>query len=103
METCNDCTNFQIVCKHETKKSVLVGQCIEFSTPEESNTKACYMFDNGGVLHDHRFRGAKTKEEIFVKHIENHLNEMGEGLKVACKICNKTIDEIYKMRIVKEK
>ena len=35
---------------------------------------------------------------VFVKHIEKHLIEMGEftpDAKVMCKICNKTIDEIY--------
>ena len=32
----------------------------------------------------------------FVAHIENHLKDMDGDLKVCCKICNKTIDEIYK-------
>ena len=36
----------------------------------------------------------KTKEKVFVEHIEQHLDEL--GLKdVRCKICEKTIDEIY--------
>lgn len=29
---------------------------------------------------------------IFIKHIENHLKE---GEQVICKICNKTVDDIY--------
>ena len=35
---------------------------------------------------------------VFVRHIEKHLIEMGEftpDAKVICKICDKTIDEIY--------
>jgi hypothetical protein len=36
-----------------------------------------------------------SKECAFVRHIENHLKDMEGDLKVACKICNKTIDEIY--------
>ena len=35
-----------------------------------------------------------TKAVLFVEHLENHINDM--GLKyVKCKICDKTIDEIY--------
>jgi len=38
-----------------------------------------------------------TKAVLFVEHIEEHLNEMGLSEEsVMCKICNKTIDEIYK-------
>jgi hypothetical protein len=36
-----------------------------------------------------------NKNDIFVKHIENHLKEMGLE-KVVCKICGKDIDTIYK-------
>ena len=32
---------------------------------------------------------------VFVKHIENHLRELKINGKVMCKICGKTIDEIY--------
>jgi len=36
-----------------------------------------------------------TKNDLFIEHIEQHLEEM--GLKhVCCNICGKTIDEIYK-------
>ena len=35
------------------------------------------------------------KNDIFVAHVEQHLKEMGLD-HVICKICNKTIDEIYK-------
>ena len=39
------------------------------------------------------------KAVLLVEHIENHLKEQGitshDG-KVICKICGKTIDEIYK-------
>ena len=44
----------------------------------------------------------KLKEVIFVKHIENHIKEMGikaYDSKVCCKICNKNIDVIYDNRI----
>jgi len=34
---------------------------------------------------------------VFVRHIERHLEE-GRGGKVVCKICGKTIDEIYEER-----
>ena len=44
-----------------------------------------------------------SKEEIFVRHIENHLKEMGIKGKVMCKICGKDIDEIYQGIRVKEK
>lgn len=47
MKTCNGCSNFQVICKNDTQEGVLDGQCIEFNTPETSDTKACYMFDNG--------------------------------------------------------
>lgn len=39
------------------------------------------------------------KETIFVKHIENHIKNMTPEEKrhgeIMCKICGKTIDEIY--------
>jgi len=36
----------------------------------------------------------ENKATVFVEHIEKHLKEL--GLKdVVCKICGKTIDEIY--------
>lgn len=34
----------------------------------------------------------KTRGEAFIVHIENHLKQ---GDKVICKICGKTVDEIY--------
>jgi len=38
----------------------------------------------------------KSKEKIFVEHIENHLKEdIFQGQKVACRICDKDIDEVY--------
>ena len=40
------------------------------------------------------------KNDVFVKHIEDHLRKMYADdhkiRNVVCKICNKTIDEIYK-------
>ena len=44
-----------------------------------------------------------NKEEIFVRHIENHLKEMGIEGKIVCKICGKDIDEIYQEARTKEK
>ena len=38
------------------------------------------------------------KALIFIEHVEKHLDEIFEPIdnaKVMCKICNKTIDEIY--------
>lgn len=35
-----------------------------------------------------------NKNDIFVRHIENHLKKLGLK-RVICKICDKTIDEIY--------
>jgi len=35
------------------------------------------------------------KSEAFVKHIEQHLKDMNIDGKIICKICGKTIDEIY--------
>ena len=35
------------------------------------------------------------KAFLFVKHIERHLAIINPTAKVCCKICNKTIDEIY--------
>jgi len=50
------------------------------------------------------------KSEMFVNHIEEHLadiqNDVGHDkstLEVKCKICNKTIDEIYAMELEKMK
>ncbi len=38
----------------------------------------------------------RDKPNIFVEHIEKHLEQMGLPDEcVMCKICNKTIDEIY--------
>jgi len=37
----------------------------------------------------------KSKAELFVEHIENHLKELKIKGKVQCKICGKTIDEIF--------
>ena len=37
------------------------------------------------------------KAVIFVRHIERHLRDMfNYDAKVVCKICDKTIDQIYK-------
>ena len=36
-----------------------------------------------------------NKNDIFVKHIEDHLKDMNIKGKVMCKICNKDIDTIY--------
>jgi hypothetical protein len=36
------------------------------------------------------------KAMAFVKHIEGHLKTMDVGDQVICKICGKTINEIYK-------
>jgi len=38
----------------------------------------------------------KSKEKIFVEHIERHLEEYAGVHHVICKICGKTIDQIYK-------
>jgi len=42
----------------------------------------------------------RIKNDVFVNHIENHLRKMYADdhivREVCCKICNKTIDEIYK-------
>ena len=40
----------------------------------------------------------QTKEEVFVRHIENHLDKMSlyKGQKVCCKICGEDIDSIFK-------
>lgn len=41
----------------------------------------------------------KNKNDIFVRHVERHLNELekkdGIFREVCCKICDKTIDEIF--------
>jgi len=37
----------------------------------------------------------REKAEVFVKHIENHLKKENPEWEVICKICGKTIDEIY--------
>lgn len=38
----------------------------------------------------------KDKANVFVEHIEKHLKLIyPEGAKVSCRICGKTIDEIY--------
>jgi len=36
-----------------------------------------------------------VKSRVFVRHIENHLKDKEISGKVMCKICGKTIDEIY--------
>jgi hypothetical protein len=36
-----------------------------------------------------------NKNDVFVGHIKQHLKKLGLGI-VVCKICAKTIDEIYK-------
>lgn len=42
----------------------------------------------------------KAIAEVFVEHIKNHLSK---DQKVICKICNKTIDEIYEEATNKER
>ena len=42
-----------------------------------------------------RLNKYEEPSSVFVKHIENHLRELKISDKVACKICGKTIDEIY--------
>lgn len=44
------------------------------------------------------------KANVFVKHIEDHIKEMGiesHGGKVVCKICGKDIDTIFKEEVKK--
>jgi len=44
----------------------------------------------------HREQKIRTEKALaFVEHIENHLRELQIEGKVVCKICGKTIDEIY--------
>ena len=45
--------------------------------------------------YNQRDRIDTEKAIVFVEHIENHLAELGLKGKVKCKICEKTIDEIY--------
>lgn len=43
------------------------------------------------------------KSLVFVEHIEKHLNEEGIGdIDVVCKICGKTINEIWDIETKKE-
>lgn len=63
--------------------------------PESTNVK---NFNAVGDLIAGNQGGAVTKADVFVKHIENHLR--GLGHKVVCKICNKTIDEIFREAVV---
>ena len=39
----------------------------------------------------------KSKEKIFVEHIQKHLREIyqDDDARVVCKICGKDIDQIY--------
>jgi hypothetical protein len=41
----------------------------------------------------------RDKERIFVEHIKGHLKHMNVGAAVVCKICARTIDEIYEETI----
>ena len=47
------------------------------------------------TYYNQRDRIDTEKALLFVEHIENHLRELGIDEKVVCKICRKTIDEIY--------
>jgi hypothetical protein len=84
----NDCSSDEVVCKHPDMKTYVLAR--DSSLP------------NGVIIHrDCPLKDeAKTKEEIFVEHIQNHLKEdkykdtEPKG-KVICKICKKDIDEIY--------
>lgn len=40
-------------------------------------------------------KAERSKERIFVDHIKKHLKTMNLPGKVECRICDKTIDEIY--------
>jgi len=48
----------------------------------------------------HREQKIRTEKALaFVEHIENHLRELKIEGKVVCKICGKTIDEIYEEEV----
>lgn len=46
-------------------------------------------------------RSKAEKALVFVEHIEYHLQDMEIDGKVICKICGKTIDEIYEEELIK--
>ena len=51
------------------------------------------------TYYNQRDRIDTEKALLFVEHIENHLAKMKLGSKVVCKICGKTIDEIYEEEV----
>lgn len=90
----NDCGSDEVICKHPDMETYVLAR--DSSLPKDVVIhKDCPLKDE-----------AKTKEEIFVEHIKNHLKENKykdaepKG-QVICKICNKTIDEIYEAEIGK--
>jgi hypothetical protein len=83
-----DCNSDEVTCRHPDMKTFVLVQ---------DNALPHGVI----ILHDCPLKdGAKSKEEIFVEHIQNHLKEdkykdaEPKG-KVICKICKKDIDEIY--------
>ena len=51
------------------------------------------------TYHNQKDRIDTEKAIYFVEHIENHLRDLKIDGKVICKICGKTIDEIYEEEI----
>lgn len=54
-----------------------------------------------GEEHKAEYTIHEERSSIFVKHIENHLTELGIDGKVICKICGKSVDEIYEEEMKK--
>jgi hypothetical protein len=63
------------------------------SLQENIDTLEGLSLENQGLMRiNNALATKKTRGEAFVAHIEGHLQE---GDKVICKICGKSVDEIY--------
>lgn len=45
---------------------------------------------------EQHFENEQNKDNIFINHIQRHLDEMGIDGKVICKICGKSAEQVYK-------
>lgn len=71
--------------------------------PEKPKEETLLEKDFHEKIKQDRIFAERTKAEIFVEHVESHLEAYSEvdklPRKVICKICNQTIDEIYEQKL----
>jgi len=80
-------------CKHFAPTDLMCANPAHELPEYVEITERCGNWElNERPAEPNRFK-LKTKEKVFVEHIQGHLTN---DLQVCCKICDQTIDEIYR-------